>query len=95
MKRILHLHLKFKWFDQLPPNGDKLLEYRLDNDYWRKRLAKDYDEVWFYRGYQKAIEGETLYKRKYVKPLRASVVSSEWNNAAKMVFAIPTNRRIK
>lgn len=69
-KRILHLHLKFKHFDQIF-DGSKDFEYRKANDYWRKRFAKrpPYEEVWLYRGYQKAISGKTLLKRKFYPPV--------------------------
>ena len=89
--KVLHLHLKYKWFDQLPPKGEKRFEYRLKNDHWDKMLAKDYDEVWFYRGYQRAIEGETMYRRKFVKPDTTEIVSEEWNNLPQTCYAIPTD----
>ena len=36
--KILRLHLKKKYWEQIKA-GTKTLEYRLANDYWRKRLV--------------------------------------------------------
>lgn len=53
MKRILHLTLHKKWFDQIA-SGIKTKEYREKKPYWIKRLVdKEYDEVWFRTGYSK------------------------------------------
>lgn len=47
----LHLNLKGKYFDQIA-NGTKTEEYRLYNDYWRKRLIdREYDGIVIKRGY--------------------------------------------
>lgn len=52
-KRILHLTLYRKWFDQIW-DGVKTEEYRDDTPYWAKRLdGKVFDEVWFTNGYDK------------------------------------------
>ena len=39
----LHLNLKFEYFDAIR-EGRKPFEYRIDNEYWRKRLiGRKYD----------------------------------------------------
>ncbi len=52
-KRILHLTLKKKWFDQIA-SGEKKEEYRDIKPYWESRfLGKEYDEIYFKNGYRK------------------------------------------
>lgn len=61
--RVLHLHLKFEYFDQIK-SGQKTHEYRLVSK-WQKKLAgKTFDEIHLYRGYPKrGSPGMTLYRR--------------------------------
>ena len=41
------------YFDQIA-RGEKMEEYRLDNEYWRKRLiGRAYDNIVLLRGYPK------------------------------------------
>ena len=52
-KRILYLHVKRKYFDQIK-SGEKTEEYRLFNSYWCARLDfKTFDEVHILNGYPK------------------------------------------
>ncbi len=54
MKRVLHLPVKRVYFDQIKA-GLKPEEFRLQNDYWKKRLeGRDYDEIHVKLGYPKA-----------------------------------------
>jgi len=47
----LFLILKSEWFYKIK-SGQKKIEYRLCNDYWKKRLEnKKYDYVVFQKGY--------------------------------------------
>ncbi len=50
--RILHLHVKKKYFDQIK-SGAKKHEYRRITTYWTKRLvyAPDYNMIMLYCGY--------------------------------------------
>lgn len=53
MKRILHLTLKRKWFDQIA-SREKRVEYREVKSYWDARLKdRGFDEVHFTNGYGK------------------------------------------
>lgn len=84
----LVLPLKRKWFEQIKC-GEKTEEYRLNNDYWRKRLIwKTFDHVVLTLGYPKRDDTE----RRIVLPWRGfevkDIVSEEWGDVAKSVFAI-------
>lgn len=51
-KRILHLHLRYKYFDAIAA-GTKLKEYR-EAAKWKHKLdSNDYTHIMLYRGYQK------------------------------------------
>ena len=53
MKRILHLNLYRKYFDQIL-EGKKTTEYREVTPYWSKRLeGRYYDVIKFRNGYAK------------------------------------------
>ena len=57
-KKILHLNLKKKWFDQVK-SGEKTEELRLIKPYWEQRLhGRTYDEIHIRNGYEKG--GEIL-----------------------------------
>lgn len=65
MVDVLTIPVKGVYFDQIR-DGTKRDEYRLVNDYWRKRLeGRSYDSVVLTRGYPKAggIEGQTRITR--------------------------------
>ena len=52
-KKILHLNLYRKYFDQIA-EGTKTIEYRDKTDYWKKRLEnREYDVIKFRNGYAK------------------------------------------
>lgn len=61
--RILHLHLKGEYFDQIAA-GTKSHEYRLVS-IWKKRLeGRSFDEIQLHRGYPKrGTPGRTLYRK--------------------------------
>ena len=53
MKKVLHLNLYRKYFDQIL-KGEKTIEYRDITPYWSKRLeGKYYDVIQFRNGYRK------------------------------------------
>lgn len=60
MKRVLHLPVKKIYFDQIKA-GLKPEEFRLQNEYWKKRLeGREYDEVHIKLGYPKADDHERI-----------------------------------
>jgi len=53
MKKVLHLNLYRKYFDQIL-KGEKTIEYREVTPYWSKRLeGRHYDVIQFRNGYAK------------------------------------------
>jgi hypothetical protein len=67
--RVLTIPLKGIYFDQIKA-GKKPEEYRLVNDYWRKRLEhRVYDKIVLTRGYPPA--GDTA--RRLEKPWRGYI----------------------
>lgn len=51
--KTLYLPLNFEYFDAIK-DGSKTEEYRLNNEYWQKRLVeRDYDQIILTRGYPK------------------------------------------
>lgn len=84
----LQLAVKKKWFDQIKART-KLLEYRLDNEYWRKRLIdRHYDKVIITLGYPKRDDKERRIAFNYHGYTMQTIVHEEWNNEEKQVFAI-------
>ena len=62
--KILHLNLKGIYWDQIQ-SGDKDDEFRLQTEYWKKRLVgKTYDVICVKRGYpKKDDESKMLWKK--------------------------------
>lgn len=61
MSRTLTLNLNGVYFDQILA-GEKVEEYRLKTDYWKRRLlGRRYDEIVLLRGYPAGggVEGKT------------------------------------
>ena len=88
--KTLVLPLKKKWFLAIR-EGRKPFEFRLRNQYWRSRLeGRHYDRVVFTLGYPRRDD----HSRRIEVPYRGyeiqTVVSEEWANEPKEVFAIPT-----
>lgn len=85
-KKILHLTLHKKWFDQIA-KGEKQEEYRDKKEYWKKRLEnRKYDEIWFRNGYQKncpfmkvEYKGLRIDKKEYAILLGKILFIENWN----------------
>ena len=58
MKKLLHLHVKTVYFDQIK-SGEKPHEYRLQTNYWIKRLVnKRYDGIVVWNAYKTGPENQ-------------------------------------
>ena len=66
MKKVLHLNLYRKYFDQILKK-EKIIEYRDITPYWSKRLeGRHYDVIKFRNGYRKdapemVVENKGMY----------------------------------
>jgi len=86
----LHLNLKGIYFDDIK-HGNKPFEYRLDNEYWRKRLeGRDYDRVFFKRGYPKADDKERIICKRYMGYDKQQIQHDHFGAKPVDVFAIHT-----
>lgn len=91
MKKVLHINLKAKYFYEIK-NGIKTFEYRLNNDYWSKRLVdKDYEEIHFKLGYPKTDEVDKIIKVPYSGYEIQTITHDEFGSLPVEVFAIKTN----
>lgn len=84
----LYLPIKGEYFDQIKA-GTKPEEFRLANDYWRKRLVgRTYDRIELTRGYPK--RGDT--ERRLVLPYRGyrltTITHPHFGDQSVEVFAI-------
>ena len=75
MKKVLHLNLYRKYFDQIL-KGEKTTEYREVTSYWSKRLeGRYYDVIKFRNGYRKdAPEMVVEYKGMYISDSEYAIV---------------------
>ena len=89
-KKILHIPLNGEFFDDIKADK-KPFEFRLDNPFWRKRLInKEYDEVWFKRGYPKKTDADKIIKRKYLGYEKKHIKHKHFGDDLVLVFAIHT-----
>ena len=75
MKKVLHLNLYRKYFDQILKK-EKTIEYRNITPYWSKRLeGRHYDVIKFGNGYRKdAPEMVVEYKGMYISDSEYAIV---------------------
>lgn len=94
-KKYLFLHLKGEHFDAIK-DGRKVLEYRLYNDYWKKRLLigsafKDWEKIIIRRGYPRADD----YSKQIMRPWRGArfetITHPHFGPDPVKVFAIVVN----
>ena len=81
--QILHLHVKEKYYKEVKENK-KFSEYRLYKPYWIKRLAKDYDLIYYWRAYTKE---KLIFK--YSGKLVRIIEHPEFGDKPVKVFDIP------
>lgn len=86
--RTLVLPVKQHWFE-LIRIGRKSEEYRLYNEYWRKRLVeKTFDKVVVTLGYPKRGDAQRRIEFPWRGYRITTITHSEWNNVPQQVFAI-------
>lgn len=94
MSKILTLHLKSKWWDQIII-GVKTIEYRLATAYWHKRLiGKNYDEIHIWLGYPKKTETHKLLKMRIGRIWLDTIIHEEFGNEPVNVFCIELKEQL-
>lgn len=93
MTRDLRIAVRREYFEQIDA-GTKPYEYRLANDYWKKRLVnREYETVTITLGYPK--KGDKSRERTY--PYHGYKVTQiqhkEFGHEGAIVFAIPVGRK--
>lgn len=83
----LHLNLKGKYFDEIKERT-KTKEYRLYNNYWKKRLSKPYSHIYIKKGYPKNIENERIIIREYKGYSIETIKHEHFGDKPVKVFAI-------
>jgi len=97
--KILILNLKAEYFNEIK-EGKKPYEYRLYNEYWKKRLVnREYDEVHFKLGYPRNDESHKIIKKEYLGWELRGIRHNHFNNTGATdrqvdVFAIRTYGKI-
>lgn len=93
MKAILHLILKFEWYDMIE-RGEKSEEYRDITPNYTKKFFKDgqprnYHAICFHRGYS-----NTTMLRQY-KPPRVGRGRPEWGAPNRDVYILDVSKEAK
>ncbi|TKU71493.1 ASCH domain-containing protein [Citrobacter sp. wls710] len=87
----LQLAVKGEYFDQMKA-GVKKFEYRLQTDYWRKRLVnRDYEHLIITKGYPRADDLERRIDVPYCGYVEESITHKHFGDAQVDVFAIIVN----
>lgn len=89
----LHLPLKREYFEAIR-DGSKTEEFRLFNDFWRKRLeGKSFDSVVLTLGYPKADDDSRRIVRKWNGYVLKDITHPHFGNVSTRVFAIDVTRK--
>lgn len=87
----LYLPIKTEYFDAIQ-TGEKTKEYRLYNDYWKKRLVgRDYDQIIITKGYPKRDDESRRMCFKYSYYRVETITHPHFGPLPVKVFAIPLN----
>ena len=86
--RILHLNLKKKHWEEIRA-GVKPYEFRLHNDYWKKRLVdREYDEIHIKCGYPKKDDSSKIIVKPYKGYNVGEITHDEFGDDPVTVFEI-------
>lgn len=84
----LTLNLKGEYFDDIKSNN-KTEEYRLYNDYWRKRIEnKNFDLLIIKKGYPANLESAKILRMKYCGYEIKTISHKHFGSMPVKVFAI-------
>lgn len=88
MMRKLQLAVNGEYFDQMKC-GNKKFEYRLENEYWKKRLVNRlYDRLIITKGYPRADDHERRIEVPYRGYELQTIMHKHFGNEPVDVFAI-------
>lgn len=91
MTRVLHLPVKGVYFYQIK-DGTKKYEYRLQTNYWRKRLvSREYDEIHIKHGYPKIGDSSRVEIRPWLGFEEQTIKHDHFGAKPVSVFAITVN----
>jgi len=85
--QLLHLHLTFKYFDEIKA-GTKPEEYRRADKWLHKLEGKEFDGIRLYRGYEKA-GPDTLMDKPWRGFTLKTITHPHFDNVPTLVCAIP------
>jgi hypothetical protein len=92
--RVLHLPLKAEYFDAIL-RGVKRHEYRLDTEYWRKRLLnREYDYIELTKGYPKKGDESRRIRCYWHGCFRKVHQHRHFGPSPVRVFVIPVHERL-
>lgn len=87
----LQIAVNGEYFDAMK-RGEKTEEYRLVNDYWRKRLVnRKYDRLIITRGYPRADDEERRINIPYAGLEIKEITHKHFGDKPVVVFAIKVN----
>jgi hypothetical protein len=93
MRKILTLHLKKEYWQQIK-DGKKKVEYRDVTPYWKKRLdGKEYSEIHLLLGYPKAQDESKLIRRKW-NGYTFQIINHPYFGLNIPVFVIDVSRKV-
>jgi len=76
-------------------NWGKIDEYRVVNEYWKKRLLnREYDEIHYYDGYPPKTEKTRVIKFKFSGVDVKTIVHEQFGPEPVVVYAISLRERI-
>ncbi len=88
MSNNLQMAVNGEYFDQMEA-GTKRFEYRLRNDYWRKRLeGRQYDTLTITKGYPSSTDQERILKLTYLGYEEQTITHPHFGNEPVDVYAI-------
>jgi len=92
--KILTLNLKSEYFNDIK-DDKKFEEYRLVNEYWKKRLeGKSYDLIVLCKGYPAKNDNFRRIIRKWNGYVKKKIIHKHFNNELVEVFAIDVSKKI-
>lgn len=92
MEKILHLNVDAKYWNQVK-SGEKIDEFRLVNDFWKKRLLnKDFDLIHYKLGYPSSSDYDKILIFEFDGIKEITITHEKFGKNPVNVFAISLRR---